>query len=69
MHDEKLNGPPAEPEPPSNIVHLKKRKSPDDYWDGYRDGLKAARDGIDRSLAHFDDMLISKLRDDRGGNN
>jgi hypothetical protein len=35
---------------------------------GYRDGLKAALHGIQRSLDHFDDMQISRAREDNGDN-
>jgi hypothetical protein len=32
--------------PERKRVPLTPRKSPEDYWDGYKAGLKAARDGI-----------------------
>jgi hypothetical protein len=66
MQDEKPNELPAEPRPP-NLIKLRKRKSPEDYWEGYKDGLKAARDGIDRSLQHFDDLMIARVQEN--GNN
>jgi hypothetical protein len=58
MLNESINEPPGNA-PELKRVTLTKRKSPEDYWDGYRAGLKAARDGIDRSLNNFDDLLIS----------
>lgn len=58
MPDETPN---CTPEP--KRVHLTPRKSPDDYWEGYKAGLKAAREGIDKTIAHFDDMLISRKMD------
>ena len=54
--------------PPSSLMKLKPRKSPKDYWDGYRAGLKAARDGIDRSLAHFEELIAATADEDNGKN-
>jgi hypothetical protein len=52
-----------------NVIRLNKRKSPEDfYWAGYRDGLRAALHGIQKSLDHFDDMMISRAREDNGSN-
>jgi hypothetical protein len=52
------------------IVHLKKRspEAREAYFEGYKAGLKAARDGIQRSLDHFDDMLISMAQEENGKN-
>jgi hypothetical protein len=58
MLNESINEPPGNA-PELKRVTLTKRKSPEDYWDGYRAGLKAARDGIDASLNRFDDMLMA----------
>ena len=57
------------PDPEPNVIHLKKR-TPEQvqaYWEGYRAGLKNARDAIQKSLDHLDDMLISHVP--KNGNN
>ena len=59
---------PLEHAPEPNPIRLKPRKSSKDYLDGYRAGLKAARDGIDRSLEHFDDLRISRADEENGQN-
>jgi hypothetical protein len=63
-----MQGEPQKDAPNPNLVRLNPRKSPKDYWDGYRAGLKAARDGIDRSLEHFDDLIISRASEENGEN-
>jgi hypothetical protein len=63
MHEEpKKESEPSGPNP-SNLISLKKRKSSEDYWEGYKAGLTAALHGIQKSLDHFDDMLVSRMRE------
>jgi hypothetical protein len=54
-----------------NVIHLKKR-SPEAvkaYWEGYKAGLTAALHGVQRSIDHFDDLLISGAMGESGGKN
>jgi hypothetical protein len=53
----------------SYIVPLKMRESPNDYMDGFLAGLMAARDAIDKSIAHFETTreLFKASGLDKGG--
>jgi len=42
---------PIPEEQPTEVIHLRKRVSPSDYWDGYIAGLRASLEAIERFIA------------------
>jgi hypothetical protein len=56
------------PPPEEKNFKLVKRRNPKDYWQGYRDGLRAAIHGIQKSLDHFDAIAEARAQDENGNN-